>query len=220
MLETGIKNYESGITIMNDLEKLTELFKSFPGIGERQARRFVYFLLRKSSRYREDLAGAIQTIASNVRQCPESFQYFSPKMKDQVLSPIMLDSTRDRAKLVIVERDSDLEAIEKSGAYDGHYFVLGGTIPILEKEPNKAVRLEELMEQITKRSKNNSLKEIILAFSLTPQGEHTEDIIKSAIKNLVGDTVRLSVLGRGLSTGSELEYADKITLGNAFENRH
>jgi recombination protein RecR len=205
---------------MTDLEKLTELFKQFPGIGERQAKRFVYFLLRKSPRYREELSDAIKTITSNIRQCPESFQYFSPKMKDQILSPIILDTSRDKGKLVVVERDSDLEAIERSGAFDGHYFVLGGSIPILEKEPNKAVRLHELLAQVSKRLENKSLREVILAFSLTPQGEHTEDIVKQALLALTSGAVKISVLGRGLSTGSELEYTDKMTLGNAFENRH
>lgn len=205
---------------MTELEKLTELFKQFPGIGERQAKRFVYFLLRKSPRYREELSDAIKTITSNIRQCPESFQYFSPKMKDQILSPILLDTSRDKGKLVVVERDSDLEAIERSGAYDGHYFVLGGSIPILEKEPNKAVRLHELLEQISKRVQQKSLREIILAFSLTPQGEHTEDIVKQALLQMLGSEIKISTLGRGLSTGSELEYTDKATLGNAFENRH
>lgn len=205
---------------MSDLEKLTELFKQFPGIGERQAKRFVYFLLRKSPRYREDLADAIKTIVTNIRQCPESFQYFSPKTKDQILSPILLDSSRDPSKLVVVERDSDLEAIERSGVYDGHYFILGGSIPILEKEPSKAVRIHELLNQVSKRIQTKQLKEIILAFSLTPQGEHTEDIIKQALRQIVPTEVQISTLGRGLSTGSELEYADKMTLGNAFENRH
>jgi recombination protein RecR len=205
---------------MSDLEKLTELFKQFPGIGERQAKRFVYFLLRKNSQYREDLSKAIQTITSQVRQCPESFQYFSPKTKDQILSPILLDSSRDKTRLVVVERDSDLEAIERSGAYDGHYFVLGGSIPILEKEPNKAVRLHELLEQVSKRMNQKTLQEIILAFSITPQGEHTEDIVRQALQNIALGSIRISTLGRGLSTGSELEYTDKTTLGNAFQNRH
>ncbi len=205
---------------MSDLEKLTELFKQFPGIGERQAKRFVYFLLRKSPRYREELSDAIKTITSNIRQCPESFQYFSPKMKDQILSPILLDTSRDKGKLVVVERDSDLEAIERSGAYDGHYFVLGGNIPILEKEPSKAVRLHELLEQVSKRIKEKTLREIILAFSLTPQGEHTEDIIKQALLQMISSEIKISTLGRGLSTGSELEYTDKATLDNAFQNRH
>lgn len=205
---------------MSDIEKLTELFKQFPGIGERQAKRFVYFLLRKNNYYRDDLAQTIQTITSNIRQCPESFQYFSPKTNTQILSPIMLDTSRDKGKLVIVERDSDIEAIERSGVYDGHYFILGGNIPILEKEPHKVVRLHELLNQVSKRIQEKSLQEIILAFSLTPQGEHTEDIIKQELKKLTHNLVTISVLGRGLSTGSELEYTDKMTLGNAFENRH
>lgn len=205
---------------MNDLEKLTELFKQFPGIGERQARRFVYFLLRKSGSYRVDLAQKIQNIANNIRQCPESFQYFSPKNSDQILSPILLDSTRDKNQLTIVERDADLEAIEKSGAYRGHYFVLGGSVPILEKDPDKAIRLKELIQILTKRIEEGGVQEIILAMSLTPQGEHTKDIVEDAIRNNFPGTFKLSILGRGLSTGSELEYTDQQTLKSAFENRH
>jgi recombination protein RecR len=204
---------------MSDLEKLTELFKKFPGIGERQARRFVYYILRRNASFRNELADAIRNIGSQVRLCPESFQYFSPKNPDQVLSPILLDSSRDSSKLVVVERDADLESIEKSGVHNGHYFVLGGNIPILEKDPNKVVRLSELQKQIEKRTQAGSLKEIILAFSLTPQGEHTTDIVREAIQPLAPD-ITISILGRGLSTGSELEYADRDTLSSAFENRH
>jgi len=212
---TGLEDFK-----MSDLEKLTELFKSFPGIGERQARRFVYFLLRKNVTFRTDLSRAIQELTSNIRQCPESFQYFSPKQPDQILSPIMLDENRDITKLVIVERDSDIDSIEKSGAYYGHYFVLDGTVPILEKDPERIIRLGDLLKQIEKRIDGKKLKEIILAFSLTPQGEHTEDIVRNAIINSFNDSVSVSTLGRGLSTGSELEYTDKTTLSNAFENRH
>lgn len=205
---------------MSDLEKLTELFKQFPGIGERQARRFVYFLLRKNGNYRKELAEKIESVANNIRQCPESFQYFSPKNPDQTLSPILLDSTRDRSQLTVVERDADLEAIEKSGAYRGHYFVLGGSVPILEKDPDKAIRLREFVQLLTKRSEEGNLREIILAFSLTPQGEHTKDIVEDTIRNNFPGIFTVSVLGRGLSTGSELEYTDQQTLKSAFENRH
>lgn len=204
---------------MSDLEKLTELLKQFPGIGERQARRFVYFLLRKNQVYRNDLSIAIQNITANIRQCPESFQYFSPRTNDQILSPILLDENRDGSIVVVVERDSDIDAIEKSGAYNGHYFVLGGTVPILEKDPERVVRLSALLNQIQKRLSEKKLREIILAFSLTPQGEHTEEIVKNSIKNSFGNTVKISILGRGLSTGSELEYTDTVTLSNAFEHR-
>lgn len=205
---------------MSDLEKLTELFKQFPGIGERQARRFVYFLLRKSGSYRKDLAQKIESIASNIRQCPESFQYFSPKSPNQILSPILLDSTRDNTVLTVVERDADLEAIEKSGAYRGHYFVLGGNVPILEKDPERVIRLRELVQILSKRNTEGNLKEIILALSLTPQGEHTKDIVEDTIRNNFPGIFKISILGRGLSTGSELEYTDQQTLQSAFENRH
>ena len=205
---------------MSDIEKLTDLFKQFPGIGERQARRFVYFLLRKNPNYTKLLSDAIQSIHTQVRLCPESFHYFSPKFPEQQVSPILLDKNRDRTKLVVVERDTDLEAIEKNKVYNGHYFVLGGSVPVLESDPKKIIRTEELKKYITKKIDHDNLQEIILALSLTPQGEHTKDILLEEIQTKThGLPIRLSTLGRGLSTGSELEYTDQQTLHNAFENR-
>jgi len=206
---------------MSDLEKLTELFKQFPGIGERQAKRFVYFLLRKNENYIKTLAASIQNIRNQTRLCPESFHYFSPKFPDQQVSPILLDKNRDSTKLVIVERDTDLETIEKNRVYNGHYFVLGGSVPILESEPKKIIRLEELKKYITTKIERDNLQEIIIALSLTPQGEHTKDIVMEEIKTKIHNLpIQVSTLGRGLSTGSELEYTDQQTLQNAFENRN
>lgn len=119
---------------------------------------------------------------------------------------------------MIVARDSDFESIEKSGAYRGYYFILGGTVPILDKEPEKRIRLQELLEKV---NLSGDLKEIILSLNTTPDGEHTAEIVREAIQKLLnGKAVKVSVLGRGLSTGAELEYVDGETIKNALQNRH
>ena len=116
---------------------------------------------------------------------------------------------------MIVSRDVDFEVIEKSKVYNGYYFILGGVIPILDKEPEKRVRLQELTERI----KKGDLKEIILSLNATADGEHTADFIKNYIKEKVFGDITVSILGRGLSTGAELEYSDADTIKNALKNR-
>ena len=116
---------------------------------------------------------------------------------------------------MVVARDSDFESIEKSAAYKGLYFILGGTVPILDKEPDKRIRLKQLLERVQK----SAPKEIILSLNTTPDGEHTADIVKDALKAplYLG---KVTILGRGLSTGAELEYADSDTIKNALKNRN
>jgi recombination protein RecR len=119
---------------------------------------------------------------------------------------------------MIVARDSDYESIEKSGAYKGLYFILGGTVPILDKEPEKRIRLKTLLERVSDLS---GLKEIILSLNATPDGEHTATIVNQAVQKISADkTLKITLLGRGISTGAELEYMDSETIRNALENRH
>jgi recombination protein RecR len=198
---------------MNSIEKLAELFEKFPGVGKRQAKRFVYFLLRKNSGYSGDLSHAILNLKKNIRLCEESFQFFYSET-GQTLSPIARDENRDKSKIMIVEKDSDLENIEKMGIYNGKYFVLGGSVPILSKEPEKYIRINELLKIVEK--KKSDLNEIILALSVNPQGENTLEFLQNALEKF---EIKISILGRGLSTGTELEYSDKDTFLNAFENR-
>ncbi len=198
---------------MNSIEKLAELFEKFPGVGKRQAKRFVYFLLRKNSGYARDLSEAILNLKKNIRLCEESFQFFYSERGD-TLSPIARDENRDNSKLMIVEKDSDLENIERMSVYDGKYFVLGGSIPVLSKEPTQYIRESELLKIIEK--KKDGLKEIILALSLNPQGENTLEYLQNSLEKF---GIKISILGRGLSTGTELEYSDKDTFLSAFDNR-
>lgn len=114
---------------------------------------------------------------------------------------------------MIVPRDADFEVIERSGSYKGRYFVLGGSLPILEKEPEKRIRINELKSKITREP---DIKEMILAMNANAEGENTADFIKEMFKD---SGFVISELGRGLSTGSELEYVDSDTLKNALLHR-
>lgn len=200
----------------NSIEKLSQIFEKFPGVGKRQAKRFVYYLLRKNSSFSRDLANGILNLKDNIHLCEESYQYFYSENKNERLSPIARSQSRDRSTLLVVEKDSDLENLEAMNVYNGVYFVLGGSIPVLSKAPEEYIRLRELKNIIEKKKNNNELKEIILGMSLNPQGEYTLEYLKEKLKDF---GIKISVLGRGLSTGTELEYSDKETFENAFSNR-
>ncbi len=200
---------------MNSIDKLSEMFAKFPGIGPRQARRFVYFILSRNASYAQELVQAINNLKREIAQCSECMRFFPGA--GQSLCSICSDDTRDHAMLMIVPRDIDMEAVEKSGSYKGYYFVLGGVVPILEKEPEKRIRLVELDKRL---KKNTELKEIILAMNANNDGENTADFLREKLSTAYqGEGLVISVLGRGLSTGTELEYADPETLKNAFLHR-
>ena len=201
---------------MNSIEKLSELFAQFPGIGPRQAKRFVYYLLYRNNGFSEDLIHAVKDLNKEIIQCKECMRYFagSEHSRGTKICSICSDKHRDDSMLMIVPRDIDFEAVEKSGSYKGHYFVLGGSLPILEKEPTKKIRISNLETRIKRDEKK--IKEIIFAMNANAEGEKTVEYLKEKLKNF---KLQTSVLGRGLSTGAELEYADPETLNNAFLHR-
>lgn len=200
---------------MDSFERLIALFKDFPGIGPRQAERFAYFLLSRDSEYRKMLSAEISSIASKMKSCPSCFRFHTGT---NVECSICQDKNRDVTSILIIAKDVDLKAVEKTKTYNGRYFVLGGTIPILDKEPEARVRLNELKIRIQKDREN--LKEIILALSITTEGEYTREFIESQLKPiLVGTSIKMTILGRGLSTGTELEYSDSDTIKNALAHR-
>jgi recombination protein RecR len=198
---------------VNSIDRLTELFSKFPGIGPRQAKRFVYYLLSRNGSYSQELVRTIESLKQEIAQCGECQRFFHSPNHHQSICSICSDDTRDASMLMIVPRDVDLEAVEKSGSYNGYYFVLGGVVPILEKEPEKRIRLAELSQLINKKK---DLKEVILAMNANNDGENTAEFIK---EKFAGQGFEFSILGRGLSTGAELEYADPDTLKNAFLHR-
>jgi len=153
------------------------------------------------------------------KSAKESYAYFYTTNPKEVLSPIARDKNRDRSLLMVVEKDNDLENIERSRCYTGHYFVLGGVLPFLEKDPNSKIRGRELLQVVAGRAKG-ALKEVILALSTNPDGEHTTEYVKELLLPLVEEhKLKISILGRGLSTGAELEYSDSETIKNALVGR-
>ncbi len=203
---------------MDTIEKLTEVFKEFPGIGERQAKRFVYFLMSKNPAYTENFSLLMKDLKKEIYQCNDCFRFFINKNKSKICE-ICSNPNTDSETLMVVEKDSDLESVRKSRVYHGRYFVLGGLVPIVEKNTKNMVRINELVDQIKTQAKLG-LKEIILAFSLNPQGDHTDFYVRNQIKEMTKThDIKISSLGRGLSTGTELEYSDNDTIKNALKNR-
>lgn len=202
---------------MDNTQRLIELFKEFPGIGPRQAKRFVYFLLNRNAGYANDLANLIKDVRSTVHTCSSCFRFFPNG--NTPLCPVCRDTNRDRKQLMVVSNDVDFENIEKTKFYNGFYFILGGTVPILEKNPEKRIRQKELLDTILMKSKDG-LGEIIIALNYNPEGENTLSYLSEILKPITDKySIKMSTLGRGLSTGTELEYSDSDTIKNALKNR-
>ncbi len=199
----------------NDAEKLAVLFEKFPGIGPRQAKRFVYFLLKSGSEYRNNIEAAIHNLAQNIHQCNQCQRYYANVSSESC--GLCGNASRNNEQLLIVEKDADLDSIEKSGAYSGQYFVLCGRVKLTDSE-NKIPNKTKLLLRIQSMQ---HLNEIILAFPTTVEGEHTTQVLSQVLRSSnKNDDIKITMLGRGLSTGAELEYADDATLRSAFEGRN
>lgn len=210
---------------MNPIQKLTDAFEHFPGIGPRQARRFVQYLLSSSPTQRQELAEAIKKLGVGSMQCKKCYRWFVKNNAADELCSICSNSRRNEALLFVVEKDADIDNVERSG-FRGLYFVLGGTVPLAAEEPAKHVRMRELLKRIELEATPpqggvaSRLQEVILGLSATTEGDHTRLILQEKIMPIAeGFGLKLSSLGRGLSTGSELEYADPDTIANALNSR-
>ncbi len=204
---------------MNDLDKLITLFESFPGVGARQAKRFAFHVLTMADGDVAELARLIANIKGSVVECESCHRFFSNQGGSASLCSICTAQNREHDRLLVVERDSDIQAIERAGVYQGLYFVFGGTVPLLRSTDNERLRGGALKATVETRL-NHGLSEIILGFAINPDGENTARFVESILSPLLKDTtVKISHLGRGLSTGSELEYADAETIKNALKNR-
>ncbi len=201
---------------MNSIDKLTKLFTEFPGIGPKQAKRFVYFLIKKNKNYIEDLNLEIQNLIRDVKICSDCKRYFESTRAGNLCN-ICADESRDSSLLMLVSRDIDLENVEKGHFFVGKYFVLGGNVPILDKNPEERIRLKELTKFLDLKK---DIKEIILGLDANSEGEYTADLLKEQLKNFTEtNQIKITELGRGLSTGTELEYSDPETINSAFRNR-
>lgn len=205
---------------MTSLDKLITYFEKFPGIGARQARRFAFHILTMGNTDVDELAELIKNLRGSVVECERCHRFFATSYQAQTQCAICQDPNRDSTKLLVVERDNDITPIERSGVYDGLYFVLGGTVPLLDSTENSKLRGGALKATVAYGTEHG-LTEIILGFAVNPDGENTARYVQQLLTEFVkAHNLTISELGRGLSTGSELEYADAETLKNALRNRH
>lgn len=201
------------------IQRLIEQFSKFPTVGPRTAARFVFYLQELPLEKTNDLAKAIRELREKIRPCEFCFNPFQQEDKER-LCPICSDPRRDKTMLCVVEKETDLEALEKIKKYKGLYFILGGTLGKLRKQDFAALRLKELQDRIAHPEKfgldNTQFKEILIATNSTGEGEATALYLQRTLSTL---KLKVTRLGRGLPSGGELEYADEETLSSALDNR-
>ncbi len=199
------------------LLRLTELLRELPGIGPRQARRLAHWLLTRERAWVEELARTLLAARREVGTCGDCMRLF-PAHEGAERCDLCANDRRDAHTLLIVEKDVDLENIERTGAYRGRYFVLGGSASPLDREPERKVRLHELTARLTR---DPGITEVICALSATTEGEDTATLIADRLNGVLTERgTKLTHLGRGLSTGTELEYVDADTMKNALRGRY
>lgn len=202
---------------MSSIDNLVQSFIKFPGIGTRQAKRFVYFLLAQDPRFVDTLAHEIAELKKTIAQCSECFRFY-PRSGIGTLCDVCM-SDADHSTLLVVEKDTDFDSVRRSGSYTGRYFVLGGTIPVLERDPASKIRIRELLARIASGTADG-LSEVILALSANPDGDFTREYVAKTLAPIAEKhSITITALGRGLSTGTELEYSDSDTLRHALKNR-
>ncbi|XOA43029.1 MAG: recombination mediator RecR [Candidatus Nealsonbacteria bacterium] len=193
------------------IEKLIKLFSKFPTVGPKTAARFVFYLLKSKKEDIDELIDTIFRLKKNVKACNLCFNSF--ESSEAKLCDICSNPTRDKSLLCIIEKETDLLAIEKTKKYKGLYFILGGIISTLRKKDIEKIRTEELKERI---EKDPVIKEIIIATNPTSEGEATALYLERLLDPF---NKKITRLARGLPVGGELEYADEETLKSALEGR-
>lgn len=192
---------------MNAIDGLVAEFGRLPGIGQKTAQRLTYFLLKSSREDARRLARAIERVASEVRICTTC-----GNLSD--LDPCQYCSgpRRDHTVICVVEEASDITAIEKSGNYRGLYHVLGGRLSPLDGVGPDNLNIRGLLERL-----KDGATELIIATNPSVEGEATA----TYLHRLVSSTSEVSVtrLARGLPVGGDLEYADGVTIAEAFSGR-
>ena len=188
------------------IQNLIDEFAKLPSVGPRQAARFVFHLINQPKDEIEKFAKKL-FILKKIKHC----HFCNRVIEAEILCSICKDKNRDRTMICVVEKDTDIENLEKTKRYNGLYYVIG-----TEDENRQLARLKDLFERIKKS--NKQVEEIIVATDATTEGETISLYAAKMFKNLPA-VRRVTRLGRGLSTGSELEYMDEDTLANALLGR-
>jgi len=189
------------------INKLIQEFNKLPGIGPKSAQRLTYYLLRAPAEQTKLLAEAILSVKHKIRLCSTCFN-----VTESDPCPICCSDQRDQGKICIVEQPQDILALEHTRIYHGLYHVLHGAISPTEGVGADDVRIKELLERL----QGSSVNEVILATNPNLEGEQTAMYLNRLISPL---GIRVTRLARGLPFGTELEYADDVTLTRAIEGR-
>lgn len=187
------------------LAELIEQLQKLPGVGPRTAERLAMHILRRGRTQAHDLAAALEVLHDNVQECR-----YCHHLSDDDVCDICTDTTREDTVLAVVEDALDVIAIERTSAFRGRYHVLGGIISPVDGIGPDQIQLHSLKQRV----EQNPINELILATNPSVEGEATTHYIR----RMLPDT-RLTRLARGLPMGSDLEYADDITLSRALEGR-
>ncbi len=181
-----------------------------PSVGPRTAERFVFHMLKSGKKEVADLSLALQELMRTIRSCEVCWDF-----ADRTPCAICSNKKRDGSTIAVVGESQDVQALEKVGVYNGLYHILRGTLRADLEENNTGIKIAELLKRIKITPET---KEIILALNPNMDGETTMMFLEREIKQNF-PTIIVSRLARGLPTGSELQYADEITLENALKSR-
>lgn len=188
------------------IENLVAQLTRLPSIGQRTARRLAFHLLQVSKEEANALAEAIVDVKERVHFCAEC-----GNLTEEELCSICLDTRRDRHLLCVVEQPVDVVSLERTNEFRGLYHVLGGALSPLDGVEPGDLRIEELLSRVAK----GGIEEVVIATNPNMTGEATAAFLADRLRG----RVRVTRLASGLPVGSDLEYADEVTLGKAFAGR-
>ena len=187
---------------------ITELSR-LPGIGQRTAQRLAFHILRVSEEEATDLADAIREVKRTVGQCEVCFN-----LAVEPTCRICQDTRRDAELICVVEEPSDVIPIERTNEYSGRYHVLGGALSPIDGVDPENLHIGELLGRV----EGNGVREVVVATNANTTGEATALYLADALRERA-PKVAVTRLASGLPVGSDLEYADEITLGKALRGR-
>ena len=188
------------------LENLVAQLTRLPGVGTRTAHRLAFHLLRVPNEEALALADAIREAKERIGFCREC-----GNLTEEELCPICQDQRRDRTVICVVEQPADLVSLERTREYRGLYHVLGGALSPIDGVEPAHLRIDELLRRVER----DGVEEVVLATNPTLTGEATATFIADRLRG----RARVTRLASGLPVGSDLEYADEVTLGRALAGR-
>jgi len=191
----------------SSIKKLIEQLYKLPGIGPKTAERLAFWLLKRPQADLEKFAQTIAQAKKDLLLCSSC-----QNIAESDPCPICADPARNHALICVVAESHDLQSLEKLHEYQGLYHILGGVINQLAGIGPDSLNIDSL----TARIKKNNFKEVILAFNPDLEGEATTLYLQKVLKPL---GPKITKLARGLPTGSDIEYADELTLSSALKNR-